>query len=501
MNNIVINNEKIMLKGLRYIRGAITVDLERDLKKKLRYQKLFLIGEDNKYCTVDLAGKVGTIKVSPDYDEAYVIVKTETEKTTKYDEGDIRIIKCFIHHFSGIKPEITEKFCKAIGYNILADYHKAYGLKGLGEFRAGLFEKNPVKLGRPDVLYYGRPRYNILSLLTDFMGTSDLEIFTDPELIGKYKRISRRVEDGSTVLRDRWAKFKGVSGNRTRANISINTLSKVKVMVPENEYGAEPGERELWALRSFALVVDGKLNMEELGFKTSNTKLIGKLKRLGIVEPMLFEGEYVVDLTKLPIFPKRTPISSYQLAYSEFKVREAEVRSKYLSLLCYRQEKKLEELPRKIKEPEEEKPESVKFLEGIGIFGDKYYPGKTKAVKSVTSYMTTEIIGKVKGIPDDLYPNLRNYINSGSCKNAVISQALKDLAEYREEKDIERIKERIEKEEKEKKNLIKELRALKFRVISSKTLTFSDKQLEHANVEIKEGVKVSWVVKDTEIEV
>ena len=232
MNNIVINNEKIMLKGLRYIRGAITIDLERDLKKKLRYQKLFLIGEDNKYCTVDLAGKVGTIKVSPDYDEAYVIVKTETEKTVKYDEGDIRIIKCFIHHFSGIKPEITEKFCKAIGYNILADYHKAYGLKGLGEFRAGLFEKNPVKLGRPDVLYYGRPRYNILSLVTDFMGTSDLEIFTDPELIGKYKRISRRVEDGSTVMRDRWAKFKGVSGNRTRANISINTLSKVKVTVP-----------------------------------------------------------------------------------------------------------------------------------------------------------------------------------------------------------------------------------------------------------------------------
>ena len=501
MNNIVINNEKIMLKGLRYIRGAITVDLERDLKKKLRYQKLFLIGEDNKYCTVDLAGKVGTIKVSPDYDEAYVIVKTETEKTVKYDEGDIRIIKCFIHYFSGIKPEITEKFCKAIGYNILADYHKAYGLKGLGEFRAGLFEKNPVKLGRPDVLYYGRPRYNILSLVTDFMGTSDLEIFTDPELIGKYKRISRRVEDGSTVLRDRWAKFKGVSGNRTRANISINTLSKVKVMVPENEYGAEPGERELWALRSFALVVDGKLNMEELGFKTSNTKLIGKLKRLGIVEPMLFEGEYVVDLTKLPIFPKRTPISSYQLAYSEFKVREAEVRSKYLSLLIYRQEKKLEELPRKIKEPEEEKSESVKFLESLGIFGDCYYPGKTKTADSISSYQTLEVIGRVQGIPGDLYPNLRNYINSGSCKNAVISQALKDLAEYREEKDVEKLKEGLMMVEKEKKNLIKELRALKFRVISGKTLTFSDKQLEHATVELKEGVKVSWVVKDTEIEV
>ena len=83
----------------------------------------------------------------------------------------------------------------------------------------------------------------------------------------------------------------------------------------------------------------------------------------------------------------------------------------------------------------------------------------------------------------------------------MILEALKDLAEYRGEKDLEKLRKRMEKEEKEKKRLIKELRALKFRVISSKTLTFSDKQLEHANVEIKEGVKVSWIVKDTEIEV
>ena len=122
MNNIWINNEKIMLKGLRYLRGAITVDIPRDLKRTLRYQKLFLIGEGSNYAMVDLAGKVGTLKVSPDYDEAYVIVKTEIAKTVKYSESDIRIIKCFIHHFSGIKPKITEKFCKAIGYNILSDY-------------------------------------------------------------------------------------------------------------------------------------------------------------------------------------------------------------------------------------------------------------------------------------------------------------------------------------------------------------------------------------------
>jgi hypothetical protein len=302
-------------------------------------------------------------------------------------------------------------------------------------------------------------------------------------------------------MRDRWAKFKGVAGNRTRANISLTTLSKVKVMVPENDKGVVAGERELWAIRSFAIVVDGKLNMEELGFRTSNTRLIGKLKRLGVIEPMLMEREYVVDLTKLPIFPKRPSISSYQLGISEFRVREAEVRSKYVSLLLYRQERKLKELPRKIKEPEEEKSEETKFLESLGIFGDHYYPGKTKTTDPTSSYLTTEVIGKVDGIPSDLYPNLRNYINTGSCKNAVISQALKDLTGLRGETDLEVLKKELKKTEEAKDKAVKELRSLKFRVISGKTLAFSDKQLERAVVDIREGVKVMWTVKDTEIEV
>ena len=83
----------------------------------------------------------------------------------------------------------------------------------------------------------------------------------------------------------------------------------------------------------------------------------------------------------------------------------------------------------------------------------------------------------------------------------MISQALKDLAKLREEKNLELMQRTLDANEELKKKYIKTLRELKFRVISSKTLTFSDKQLEHANVEIKEGVKVSWVVKDTEIEV
>ena len=501
MNDIWINNEKIMLKNLKYLRGVTTVELKRDLKRTLRYQKLFLIGPGNDYITVDLSGKVGNISVSPNYDEAYVIVRTGIMKEVVYEESDIRIIKCIIHHFSGIKPEITEKFCKAIGYNILSDYHGAYGLKGLGEFRSVLFKKDPIKVGRPEVLCYGRPRYSIVSLVSDFLEVSDLQIFTDPELIGRYKRISRKMIDGSTVLHDKWAKFMGVSGNRTRANISINTLSRVGVEIPENDKGVESGRVELDAIRSFTLVVDGKLNMEELGFKTSDTKLIGKLKRLGVIEPMLFEGEYVVNLTKLPIFSKRPPLPSSRLAYSEFKVRESEVKARYVSLLLYRQERKLKELPRKIKEPEEEKSERIKFLESLGIFGSMYYPEKTKTGSSTSSYQTLEVIGKVSGIPSDLYPNLRNYINTGSCKNAVIMEALKDLAGLRNESDPEKLKDELRKVENEKKKWVKDLRSLKFRMITGKTLTFSDKQLEDAKVRVKEGVSVSWVVKDTVIEV
>ena len=498
MNDIIISGEKFYLKNLKYIRGVCQIEINREVKRVLRYQKLFLIRETD-YEVVDLSG-LFTINVSPDYDEAYVIVRTKepTLKEVRYDEDDIRIIKCIIHYFSGIKPEITEKLCKAIGYNILSEYHCSFGISMLSKFRSTLFDKNPIKIGRPDILYYGRPKYSLLDLMKDFSKTPDLQIFLDPELIGKYKRISRRVEDGSKVLKDRWAKFIGVAGNRTRANISLKTLSKVKVMVPENDKGVEPGEKILTSLRSFTLVVDGKLNMEEIGIKTSRTDLIGKLKRLGIVEPMLFEGEYVINLTQLPLFRKLPSISSYQLGYAEFKVKESDIMLKFINLLIYRQEKELKELPRKIKEPEQEKSESELFLESLGIFGDVYYPGKTKTVTSEKFYMATEIEGKVKGIPENLYPNLRDYINTGSCKNAVIMKALIGLAGLREEIDLKKLTEIRKGVEKEKKIRADRLKSLKYRVISGKTLTFTDQQLEKARVKVG-AAEVTWNVRETKV--
>lgn len=502
MNDILIGNEKFFIKSLRYTTGLTTLKVEKGLKNKLRYQRLFLIGKGNIYKVLDLSGLVGDITVPSTYEKAYVIVRTDKTitKAVKYDEDDIRVIKCLIHYFSGIKPEITEKLCKVIGYNILSDYHKVYGLKGLSEFKDALFKKSPIKIGQPEFLCYGRPRYNILRLISDLVKAGDVQLFTDPELIGKYKRISRKVDSGSVVLEDTWAKFTGISGNRTRANISLTTLSKVKAVVPENEVGVEPGERILTSIRSFTIIVDGKLNMEEIGIKTSNTQLIGKLKRLGVLEPMLFEDEYVISLYKLPVFSTPQPVSSVSLGYAEYFVRESEIREKYISLLIHRQEKKLKELPRKLELPEE-KTDSTLFLESLGIYGDLYYPKKTKTLTSEKSYTTTEVIGKVKGIPENLYPNIRDFINSGKCKNAVISQALKDLAVYRDTDDLEVLKNVKSKIEKEKKEDIETLRNLKFRVISGKTLTLlRHKQLENAIVDLG-PVKVSWNVKEVKVKV
>lgn len=112
--------------------------------------------------------------------------------------------------------------------------------------------------------------------------------------------------------------------------------------------------------------------------------------------------------------------------------------------------------------------------------------------------MATEIEGKVKGIPENLYPNLRDYINTGSCKNAVIMKALIGLAGLREEIDLKKLTEIRKGVEKEKKIRADRLKSLKYRVISGKTLTFTDQQLEKARVKVG-AAEVTWNVRETKV--
>ena len=110
MTNIYFKDEKFYLKSLSYLKGVTTIEIKRDLKRELRYQRLFLLSPDN-YEVMDLAGRVGTINVSPNYDQAFVIVRLWEAKTTPqtYDEEDIRIIKQIIHYFCDIAYRLIKQ--------------------------------------------------------------------------------------------------------------------------------------------------------------------------------------------------------------------------------------------------------------------------------------------------------------------------------------------------------------------------------------------------------
>ena len=499
MEKIKFYRERFYLEKIAYNNGCTRVKIDKEMKKSLRYQVLILVNPEIGFQAVDLYDR-NEATVSPAFKSAWVMVRTKEveDEVQKYDEEEVWVIKSFIHHFSDTRPEITEKLCSALGDDIVSKYHHCYGKLGIEKFRSGLFKMDTGKrTDEQDARNYGRPRYSVMNLIKDLNNTPDLQIYTDPELIGKYKRISRRTWDGSSLLMDRWAKLVGITGNRVRANVSVTTISKVKVTIPENEVGVEPGEKELKSLRSFSLIVDGTLNMDEIGIKTSNNKLIGKLKRLGVVEPMLMMDEYVVNLKKLPIFKKTAPLYGSQLGYAEYSVKESEIKTKYLELLKYKLEKSLPELPKKM--TEEEKDEKTKFLESLGIFGDTYYPGKTKVMDIEKSYETIEVIGKVDGIPGNLYPNIRNFINTGTCKNTAIQKILSVFKGLKKD-DLKEIEKELNYQTLEKKVRVEHLKLLKFRLIAGKTFKLAGKgfpTLERINVAINDDTKVSWVVKDT----
>ena len=497
---IKFKNRKYYLKKLDYfLPGDTKITITPELKKTLRYQKIILIGEKTgEVGSVSLAG-VRTVKVAPTYNEAWVIVKTKT-KELEGTEKDEKVIKSFISVLSH-NPIVCESLCQDLGNDYLSAYHSCYGKKALQDFKTGIFGMTDTGKAFYEKLIYDRPRYSIWSLVKDLKNSEKgVQIYTDPELIGKYKRISRKIKDGSETVLTKWAKLIGISGNRTRANLSLRVMSKVKVEVPENDHGVEAGIRELEAIRSFSLVADGKLNLHELGIKTEDTKLIGKLKRLGIAQPLLMTDEYLLNLEGLPVHTKKAPLSGYQLGKAEFMVRESEIVCTYLRRLEWMKKKGVTVLPRKLDEPE--KSESELYLESLGIYGNYYYPDHTKTEELERTYMTTEVIGKINGIPNDLIPNIWRFVNNGSCKNKVIE---KILTEHKEAKklDLPELQKELGYQEFDLKVKKEYLRELKYRLIMGKTLILdSRKHLEDTKIDFPEyGVSVEWNVKESVIKV
>jgi len=502
---IKFKDRKYYLKKLDYfLPGDTKVTISRDLKKTLRYQRVVLLTDKpGKYGSVSMAG-VTTTKVGSGYSEAWVIVKTKDKYTgdiEKFDGNEEKVIKTFISALSQ-NPIVCESLCGDLGNDYLSAYHACYGKKALSDFRTGIFEMTDTGKAFYEKLIYDRPRYSIWSLVKDLRNSEKgVQIYTDPELIGKYKRISRKINDGSETVLTKWAKLIGVSGNRTRANLSLRVMSKVNVEVPENEVGVESGVRELEAIRSFSLVADGKLNLHELGIKTGDTKLIGKLKRLGIAQPLLMSDEYLLNLEGLPVHTKKGAVSGLQLGKTEFMVRKSEIVCTYLRRLLWMKKKGVTELPRKLDEPE--KSEAQLFLESLGVYGNYYYPDHTKTEELERTYMTTEVIGKVNGIPSDLIPNIWRFVNTGSCKNKIIERILNEHKVDLGTTELGELEKHLASEELELKLKKEQLRELKYQLILGKTLVLdSRKHLEDTTISLPEyGVSVEWSVKESEVKV
>jgi hypothetical protein len=474
----------------------------REVKKSLRYQMVVLVSED-KFQGYSLVGLTET-KVSPDFNEAWILRKSDKAHETleNYDEHETFVIKSFVSLLSDKRMSVTEAMCKCLGDYALDLFYPAYGTAGLKGFRKSLFESTEAPKHSKYVAksIYGRKRYSILSLVRD-LEAAGAKIYMEPELVGKYKRISKRVKDGSTLITDNWNQIIGVAGNRTRANLSLQVVSKVVVEVPENEFGVEPGERKLDSIRSFALIRDGVLNMEELGIKTDDTKLIGKLKRLGVLTPMLLMDEYVIDLTKLPVCSSTGAVGSYQLARAEYMVKTADLEVAYLERLIYKLERGLTVLPKKLEAPEDD--EATKFLKSLGIFDDRYYSPKTEDLEPEDGYLATEVIGKVEGFPTDFSSNITSFINKGACKNPAVMNHLSLLEPLRHEKNVDVLKKELDIVQTKRKVYITALRELKFKIILGKNLRFSGKgshSLETYRVNLSSSkVSVTWKVKETTI--
>ena len=483
-------------------------------KSKLRYQCVMLTSEGSSQFDLLPVYEDGSVKIPrscKSYKEAWVMEKGTVKWTKeKYDGLDKDIMMKWMKALYPSRLDTAELLCHAIGYgNLLKEFYESYGTEMIRDFYRHIDEiingaVSGTKVSKKYARQYVAPRYSIYDLLKDLIDAKDVQIYTDPDLLGKYKRISRGAISGSTVLPDKWCKATGLVGNRTRANLSISYDSKVSVEIPENEFGIAPGPVELTSTRSFCIIKDGILWSRKIGVKTQNSYLLKKLKSAKVIEMgLVYEDEYLLDLSKLPVISstKTKYISSHIMARAELRVEYTRIGNLWAS---YKEAS--ERLGKKAEKVSVVFTPKEKFLHSLGIYGDTYVPTKTAASKVESTYEAFEVIGNISGFLKDPSGQVLKYINKGSSDYEYINEILKDI----EKKHIESGRSyasEVKFWEQENRKRIKELRDLKFRFILGKTLKFCDNPNKVENVRVPVwlgGTKyanVYWTVEKNKFEV
>ncbi len=458
-------------------------------RKDLRYKTIYAINPGSKAlgrvpcmsCSFrELVANPSSKSIMETFGEYYVITISGTrDPKVVYTQSEKKIL---VSVFSGLADEhrldTAEIFCHAIGNRELLDmFYSDYGR--MDETRA-LCQKLTEAPSIPSLtdthkLYphqYQRPRYSIYELLQDLIRTKAY-ICTDPDLTGKYEKISRNLKKTSETVGDNWNPVVGQSFNKTRANLNLNYMALVKVEVPANSHGVDPGERELKTLRSICLVKDGKVCNTSFGVRIEDRDLRKKLKAAGIVKSeLVYAGDYLLDISNLPVISKSrvSGIRSFDLGTAETWYRLSDIALEYIRRREYKERKKLDKIPEKIDFTDSSMSESELYLASLGIYGEYFYPDKkVGTVKKV--YDTTELIGNFKVLPtkETCTKNITRLLNGATKVNPFVSDFLgayviPDIDKGVPYKTIE------ETWERRKNHYRAIIRDLKFRLISGKSL-------------------------------
>lgn len=487
MKNIKIKNSRLVLKRLDSLAELPSVVVKKDL----RYKTLYAIGPNDKApykvpcisCSFEnmAADPAGTSAILGTFKEHYVITTSGTKDSKiTYNLEEKKIL---VSIFSGLadehKLDTAEIFCHAIGNRELLDmFYSDYGrMNNTRALCQKLIESHSIpSTSDTSKLYphqYQRPRYSIYGLLQDLIRTKAY-ICTDPDLTGgKYEKISRNLKQTSETVGDNWNPVVGQSFNKTRANLNLNYMALVKVEVPTNSHGVDPGERELKTLRSICLVKDGKVCNTSFGVRIEDKNLRRKLKAAGIVKSeLVYAGDYLLDITNLPVISKSkiSGISSFDLGTAETWYRLSDIALDYIRRRDYKERHKLAILPEKIDFTQEGMSEAELYLASLGIYGEYFYPEKKVGdVKKV--YDTTELIGTFRVLPtkETCTKNITRLLNGAPKVNPFVSDFLKAYVTPDIDKGIP-YKTLLETWERRKNHYRGAIQNLKFRLISGKSL-------------------------------
>ena len=343
--------------------------------------------------------------------------------------------------------------------------------------------------------YQGGRRYSIYELINDLV--EDNSFILDTNNFKLISPIAKNEKVETERASDEWCRVLGKTGNKKRANLSIDFLANLLAEIPENNVGIEPGKLHVTAPRKICIVKDGVVINSEIAVKVNSKRLQQKLIGTGIVkERLLYKNELILDLSKLPIITRsKLKISMFDVAQTEVRYTFSSMACSYLERLIYMRDRKLTSCPEKLQEPE--KSEKEKFLEKLGIYGTKLYTTRVKT-ESNSKYLANEVSGVIDGINTRYYSHdIYLYCNRMKC-NAIIEGFLRGIDKSLITASLDDLYEEWKRRHKEQET---KLRDLKFRLLLGRTFKFrcenikKDYSVMSNKIEVPvygEKVKVYW---------